>query len=271
MDTLKIARLDDKKRILDLLKENIGMCIYMYIDISKYGLDSGNISVWYMEKDDSIKLILMKYYDSFQIYFSNDFCDYEVIEQFINKYEPKMISGDDKKICELAARLGNSYCYSKEYVFDLTSYKEMEGIDEIGIENARMDEFEEIARLICSDKDIGGHYSMDGLTEQLKERYFSKMGRNLVIRKDNKIVTHIATYAEYDKLAVTSGLISVNTERTMPYGTLIESYLVKQLREEGYKVYTFVVKERRRKLLMIMGNEQIGLYGKLVKNYPFNT
>lgn len=92
------------------------------------------------------------------------------------------------------------------------------------------------------------------------------MGRNLVIRGEDGLLGHIATYAEYDKYAVTAGLLSVQDGSNIPYGSMLESRLVHDLLAEGYTIFTFVTEKRRAKFFKLMGCKEYGRYGKMTKS-----
>ena len=77
------------------------------------------------------------------------------------------------------------------------------------------------------------------------------------------MVAHIASYAEFDKLATTAGLISVQDETNIPYGTILESRLILDLLAEGFEVYTFVTEKRRARFFKAMKCEEYGRYGKM--------
>ena len=95
---MKIAEADEKNRILEYLKKDIANCIYLYIDILNYGVSTDNITVWTEENTQGIQWVMMKYYDSFQIYSHNALCDLENILQLIQKYRVSMISSPKKII-----------------------------------------------------------------------------------------------------------------------------------------------------------------------------
>ena len=65
---MKVVEADEKNRILEYLKKDIANCIYLYLDILNYGISTDNVTVWMEEDHQGIQWIMMKYYDSFQIY-----------------------------------------------------------------------------------------------------------------------------------------------------------------------------------------------------------
>ncbi len=248
--------------ILDYLKKDIGNCIYMYIDIGKYGLCNPNMKVWFDKDYNGFSCVIMKYYDSIQIYSDRTEWDIDGILQILDHEKVLMISGKLDIIKEIFKHRERIYRISSGYVYKLYEYRTF-GNEEDIIQSALPSDVQEIAELICSDEEIGGHYTVANLAEQLLERMKTGMGRNYIIRQDGRIVAHIATYAEFGGVAVTSGLIVHPDYRNFLYGTIMESYLVNKLISEGIEVFTFVIDKKRVKFLDALGNRKCGDYGKL--------
>ena len=247
--------------ILDYLRQDVGNCIYMYIDIAKYGLDNENISVWYDTKDDEIDLVVMKYYDSIQVYSRTENWKVDEVIDLVREEHTPMVSGQSWIIDRFYREFEDDYDLEVGYVFKLTAFREFDS--PVPIEDGRPEDMHEIAALICSNESIGGYYEIDNLANQLLERQQTGIGRNLVIRRDGKIVAHIATYAEFENLAVTAGLIAITDETNIPYGTLLESKLILDLLDEGFEVYTFVTEARRARFFKAMKCQEYGRYGKM--------
>lgn len=260
---MKEAKENEVAEILEYLKKDIADCLYMYIDIKKYGLNNPHMKVWIErdKKDDSLKTVVMNYHGSIQIYERTDDWNKEWIKELLLKEKIKMVSGKETVIKELAAMLGNTYDNSFGSVYQLKEYRKFDNVETV--EYAGENDVQEIAALICSDEAFTANYKIEALAEQLLERMNSGMGRNAVIRKDGKIVAHIATYAEYENIAVTSGLIVHPDYRKSGYGFITEGYLVNELLKENKDVYTFVLEPKRAALLDAVGGKLCGKYGKL--------
>ena len=136
-----------------------------------------------------------------------------------------------------------------------------DGLIEDGHEADTMD----IAQLIAQDEGIGSYYEVEDLANQLSERIRTGMGRSFVIREKNKIVAHIASYAEFNGIATTGGLIVDPKYQNGLYGGVLESHLVHTLLQEDFQVYTFVTNRLRKKLLTAWGNTCVGKYGKMTR------
>lgn len=255
---------DDKDKIVNFLCKDIGNCVYLYIDIKKYGLgEESPLLVWI--NDGEIKTVVMKYYDSFQIY-SNTTEDDDINEiiELVDKHDVKMISGKKSLLDRIYTnnKINLKYDMKAGVVFEFVSYRKT---NSDGIVSLNENEMKAASELMCSDVNFSQNYNVENLAEQMINRLKSCMSRNYGIYKDEKLVGHIATFAEDQGIAVTSGLIVHTEYRNKPYGIMLESYLVNDLLSEGFRVFTFVNEPIRVKFLKALGSVECGEYAKLVR------
>lgn len=259
---LKRLHSDKVEDVLAYLKQDILNCLYMYIDIAKYGIENENIDVWYNEDENGdLRTILMKYYNSISVYSNSDEYDVGQIVQKIQQLGVATINAKRTLIEAIEPKLSYQYNAEYGYVFRFDSAKMAGCADEI--ETAKISDMHEIAELICADDDFGAMYNVENLARQLSERMEANFGRSYIIRKEGRIIAHIASYCEFDHISTTSGLVVAKDCQNGVYGFALENYLVNRLWEDGFSVYTFVTKKLRRKLLERTGNTLVGEYGKL--------
>ncbi|MCR5667217.1 MAG: GNAT family N-acetyltransferase [Eubacterium sp.] len=257
------ASVGDVDAIVSYLRPHVKDCIYMYIDIAKYGLDNPNMKVWIDVKDGAINLVAMKYHTSLTVYTDDAEFDMGVIADMMREYDIYSMTARKDLIERVLEKCPDRYDVLYGYVFQLTSFRDY-GFDESVIEDGKIEDCKEIAELVMTDEEIGSYYEVENLAKQYAERMETGMGRSYVIRDNGKMVAHIASYAEFDGVATTSGLIVTPEFRNGLYGIALEAYLVKRLMQDGFHVYTYVIKRLRKKFLERMGNECIGEYGKLM-------
>ena len=72
-----IKRLENNEvgKVLWFLEKHFSDCIFLYMDLKKYGVNHPDVNFWYSEKNGGPHTVLMKYYDSFQVYSSE--CDWQ--------------------------------------------------------------------------------------------------------------------------------------------------------------------------------------------------
>ena len=145
--------------------------------------------VWIDKKDEQINTVVMKYFDSFQIYSEFEEWNEEGVLDLILEYGITTISGKKSIIERLASRLEGIYSTAYGVVIKEDRYREFKQFEQV--EQATESDVQEIAELMCTDEEFGHNYSVDVLAKQLEDRIRTHMGRNFVIRQDGKIVAHV--------------------------------------------------------------------------------
>lgn len=258
---MKLAEERDTERILEYLRGGLQDCVYLYIDIMNYGIATENMKVWFVEEENSINLVVMKYYDSMQIYSETDEFDVRAIQELLEQYPVAMVSGK-KTMIEQLAKVCLNYKSTYGAIFEMDKYRNMKF--PVEIIKATEEDAREIAELICSDKEIGGHYTVDNLATQLRERIGTATGRSYIIKEDNRVVAHTATYAEAANVAVVGGTIIDKACREKNYFFLLSNFMLQELDKEGKKVYTFSLSKKMIHYHSSM-HTMCGEYGKMVK------
>lgn len=260
MDVLTERDIDE---VLSYLHQGIEDCIYMYVDIREYGLDNPAMNVWISrDADGKLNCVLMKYHTGVSIYAKNSDYPLADIMSLLDNLEPVTISARKDIIETIHSALGDKYSVLYGYVFKMDNIADFGGHEMV--ELAKEEDLLECAKLMVTDEEIS-FYEVEKLADQLRERMKSGIGRNYILRDQNKIIGHIASYAEMDDIATTNALIVAHDYEGKMYGAVLESHLVNQLKLEGYTVYTYINKKKRYRLLVNMGNRPVSEYGKLMR------
>ena len=257
---MRLCNERDLPDVLELLRADIPNCFYLYVDVARYGLSHPDMRLWLERREGNIVSVVMKYFDSMQVY-ALPGADMPAIATQITTEGVPIVTGTAEVCDSLASLLDGNYKLSHGWTFEVDHFRPFLSPDPI--EEARDDELKECAALVCMDEGIGGYYDPVSLARQFAERRRENMGRNYVIRKEGRIIAHIATYAEFENLAVSSGLIVHPEWRTQPYGTWLESYLINTLLKENKRVFSFLRAEKRVKYYKALGIRKCWLNGKL--------
>lgn len=266
---MRRAEQQDQKAILEYLKESVAECIYMYIDILNYGISSENMAVWLQEQEGRIDLVVMKYFDSFQVYSHRRGIDVEPVLALLQEYPVTMISAR-RDIIEQLEGVCSGYHAAYGAVFDVSRARRAFGVmgsakpSTLKVTEATVDDAAEIAELICSDDAFRVNYTEEDLARQLTERIRTRTGRSVIIRVEGRIIAHDATFAEAEGVAVVSGLVIRPEYRGMGCYAALGSYLGEQLMKEGKKPYAFAISDKTIRYHRAVYTE-CGEYGKLVK------
>lgn len=263
---MRLACPAEQEEILAYVKPHVSESLYLYIDIKKYGIGSDYLKVWVdRDKDNMITLVVMKYHTGMIIHTQSPDWDRDGVAALIEEERAMSVTGRRDLMDQLmeSELLKDKYDVDYGSIFELTRYRTLE-IDE-DIELADEEDAMEIAKLVTADEGIGSYYEIEDYANQLRERMRDNFGRSFVIRKDGKIICHIASYAECDGLAPISGLITDPNYRGGVYGAAIEEHIFRVLQAEGFRVFSTVTTRLRKKLLESLGNECLGQYAKLMR------
>lgn len=250
---------DEVDRLLKYLECDVDNCVYMYIDLKTYSIEKQEITVWVEEQEDII-FVVMKYYDSFQIYSRNKAMDCTNLVNLVKEYHVKMISGPDwmiqllaEKCSEYEATYGSVYAYKAPESMIRYEY----------VEKAKPTDAREIAEMLCTDKEFGSNYTVEVLTKQLRDRMDKGLGRSYIVREQGRIVAHVATYAECDTIAVISGNFVSKEYSHTNYHEAINATMNGELHDEGKRIYAFATGKKMIRWLNYCIGESTK-YGKLV-------
>lgn len=272
----RIAQKEDVNRLLEYFEQDLKNCLYSYIDLKKYGIDNPKLTVYFdvsrnlpeldSEKDgckaSEICCTALKYYEGLQLFDAEGKIDATATERLIRTLGSHIVSSTVDVIEKLYPLLKDSYEMEQGYVTEMLSMPECEISEEV--RPAKPEEYETIARLICSDAGVGGHYEPEELKEQLLTRLSEGMGRNYILKRDGEIIHHAATYAELDNLAVISGVITREDWRGKGIGTLAIRKLCHDLLEEGKKPCLFYYTKQAEGFYKKIGFEEGTGWAKLV-------
>ncbi len=255
----------DEDVIFSYIGDNYPSCLYLYLNLKKYGIESEKITVYIQEKNNCITSVLLKYYSCIHVFSTQNDFDAEELGHFIETGKFSMVYCTTKTadIVYLALhdKIRSKSTISNGWVARIDQVdKQPKGI---AIKAAKGD-FEQIVRLIYDDEDIGRSYKYDELEKQLIERNSSGYSRNLVIKDNDLVIAHACTNAEINKIAVVAELLVRSDYRRKGYASEIWRDLCCRLLSEGKEVYSFYYSSESRALHKKIGFYEICEWGKIV-------
>lgn len=265
----KVTDQEKLHQIMEYLKSDQANCLYLLIDLSVYGLANPNIKVWCDQDEQGIRMVVMQYHESFQIYSNRSFDQIDGLLMLIAQQCPNCISARQEIIKALEPELSQ---YRSEYgfvlkhrVLDEKKAQHILADCNTSIMQATPNDALEIAQLLCTDEEFNKTYTVSSLAAELSERMETGMGRSFIIRDKEKLVAHVATYAELDTLAIGSGLIVSPEYRDTEYFYLLNLFIEFTVGKEGKSLYGMVlnINPRLLKTFKRTGCEIVACYGKM--------
>lgn len=262
----KCCSLEEVNRVKNTLENNLNEAYFMYVDLCKFGYENNDVDFFFQQDQfGNITDVLMRYSNTLQVFSNREFVSEDVLDfviDAVNSINAPIVTGSYSFIKELERKL-SGFEFSFGYNYEVKSYPNVPSFAIITEPTDK--QLYECADLIISDEIIGGFYDRDILAKQLIERRQLGFGRNLIIQDNEKIIAHIATYAEYAGVAITSGMIVHKDYRNRPYGFCLESKLMNDLLSEGFRVLTCLRSEQRIKLFDSLKIKDKCIAGKLLR------
>ena len=255
---------NQRQEILDYIGLDYGKCLYLYIDLIKYGCDSEFTKVWKVVAGNGINMVMLAYHSAMHLYSLNLNFDDEEIASFIRDNNPSIICAS-KPLIERLKPILSKDGYESEYGYIGKKMNAVQPKEGLYVELAQEDDIEQIAKLLYDDDDIGASYSYDDLVAQIRERLSQGFVRSFVIRKDGKVVAHLGTGAETDEVCTINYVITDPNYRGKGLSSTLFSFACKQLESEGKEIYSVYYPENSRRLHHKMGFEDYCEFGKLFK------
>ncbi|OEC97288.1 MULTISPECIES: GNAT family N-acetyltransferase [Methanobrevibacter] len=254
---------DNIKTVFNYIGEDYGKCLYIFIDLKKYGLDDDNFNVWIQYNNDKICAIISEYYNGIQIYSKFEDLIIEEIVKFIKQKDVKTLFSIKPIINKINEFLPN-YKQETGIVGEL---KKLIFEPNVHAYSAPISELEEIVKLVSEDENIGKPYGYDSLFSQYYERKTSNFGRNFVLRDkiNNEIICHAGTYAELPEFAVIGGVITSKQYRGKGFSKGTLSALCHQLKSENKRVFSYYYIPSATKMHTSVGFKKIEEWSKLSK------
>lgn len=254
----------DKKVIFDYIGKDYGKCLYIYIDLKKYGLNNKNFNAWIQyDQNSNITAIVTEYFKGIQIYSKEVNLDAKEIADFVLEKDPPVTLGMKEVIDELRKYMPG---YEEE-LGNVGQLKQLKYNPNPNAYSASLDELEEIVKILAEDEGIGKPYGFESLYKQYKERKEEKFGRNFILRDKEKkdIICHAGTYAELPELAVIGGVITSPNYRGKGFSKETLASICSELLSEGKDIFSFYYIPSATKMHNGVGFEKIGDWAKLIK------
>lgn len=254
----------DIDSVFDYIGSDYGRCLYIYIDLKKFGLDDENFNVWIQYNENSkICGIISEYFGGIQLFSKDyDFIADEIVE-FIKDKDPNVIFAMKQIIDKIKCSLPK-YTQEDGTVSEL---KELKYPVNPKAYSASLDELDEIVRIVAEDENIGKPYGYDSLYRQYCERKQENFGRNFILRDEdtNEIICHAGTYAEIPQLAVIGGVITSPDYRGKGYSKEILASVCSELQSENKDIFSFHYIPSAKRMHERIGFEEVGIWSKLTK------
>lgn len=254
----------EQQEIIDYIGTDYGKCLYQYINLKKYGCESEYTKVWKVIDGGRLSMTMLAYHSALHLYARDLVFDEEEISNFIREKNPSIICAYRPLIERLKPFL-SADGYESEYGHIGKKTQMIQVKEDVPVKLAKEGDIEQIAQLLYADDDIGASYSFEDLVGQIRERLSQGYVRSYVIRQNSKVIAHLGTGAEIDRLCTINYVITAPKYRGKGLSTSLFCHACKELELEGKEIFSVYYPENSRRLHHKMGFEDYCEFGKLFK------
>ena len=229
----------DAKAILDFIGDDYGRCLYLYMDLLKYGFETPFVSVWREDgTDGAIASVWLRYNTGMHVYAPRGLPDGEAAIRFVRSERPAMLCGVSEVLLPIADGLKqDGYQFSGGRVGRYALQNGAAGrIDFRSLDDEA--DFTRVEELLYADEEYGASYKPGELAAQLFERRRQGLSRNYAVERQGRIVAHVGTGAECDRFALLSGGVTDREWRRHGLFSGLITTLAQDLLAEGKDVFS---------------------------------
>lgn len=256
---------EEQKVIIEsYIGEEYYRCLYLYMNLKRYIIDSNEIKVYIDREKNQIRAVYLIYFSCLHVYSKDNQFDMKELKTILKIHHIRMIYCEKsiaRNIWDNCIGIKDSFSVTYGYVAEI-SRVDMFHRNQVQLASAL--DFEQIIPMIYGDEDIGKSYNKDELKKQLLQRSKEGYSRNYVIKRDNLVIAHACTNAEMDAMAVVAELIVNKNYRRQGYALDIWRAICEDLLNEGKRVFSFYYSSESRNLHKKVGFREICEWGKIV-------
>ena len=254
----------DKQVIEEYIGKRYPECLYLYLDLKQYGVNSHYTSCWVTKSGENIEAVMLLYHTAMHLFSTSNNFNVQDILEFVSIHKPTIICASKKTIEKISSELMQSG-YTVEYGH-IGKLNRINKKSNFIPQQAELGDIDEIARLLYQDDDIGASYSFDDLKTQIKERLEEKFVRSYVIKDNGHVVCHVGTGAEISNVCTIAYCITDTKHRGKGLFSSLLAFACEELSKENKEIYSVYYPENSRNLHHKIGFVDCCECGKLFKN-----
>lgn len=254
-----------QEALLSYIGEDYPKCLYLYLDVIKYGCLSDTTRTWIQTKDGVITSVVLSYHTALHVFSRTSDFDVTEICELVKEVKPTMVNAMSETIRKIEPELSklgfrSEFGHIGEWMGSADRIED----DEVSI--AKEKDIPEVARLLYEDENIGASYIFEDLLKQMQDRLNEGYVRSYVLHKNNEVAAHVGTGAEIKNVCTIAYSITSPKYRGQGLAGRLYNYSCSQLKSEGKRIFSVYYPESARALHHKMGFVDICECGKLYLN-----
>jgi N-acetylglutamate synthase-like GNAT family acetyltransferase len=254
-----------QEALLNYIGEDYPKCLYLYLDVIKYGCLSDTTRTWIQTRDGVITSVVLSYHTALHVF--SRISDFDVTEicELVKVVKPTMVNATAETIRKIEPELSklgfrSEFGHIGEWMGSADRIED----DEVSI--AKEKDIPEVARLLYEDENIGASYIFEDLLKQMQDRINEGYVRSYVLHKNNEVAAHVGTGAEIKNVCTIAYSITSPKYRGQGLAGRLYNYSCSQLKSEGKRIFSVYYPESARVFHHKVGFVDICKCGKLYLN-----
>jgi len=253
---------DDMERVLRYIGCSYEECLYLYLNLRKYGMDSSDVSVWLDKGNDQILGVYLKYFDCLHFFTKDSKYQIQDILSQIELRHPKVIFMQKQIGEKISERLAPLY---ELHYMDVMSAGRVRSVDTDGVKRTDRSDISSVVDFLMSDAAYTRVYDRKTVYDQFLQRYNDGYSRFHYISKNGKIVSCAGTNAELNDVAVIGGLLTSPPCRGQGLCSKVTSSIWSEVLSEGKRAFSLVDDPVSKHLHNRLGISAVGTVAKFCK------
>lgn len=262
-----ITQCDNKQQndILGYIGEDYPKCLYLYLDMIKYGCSSEVTRTWIQSLNGNKTAVILAYHTALHVFSKSN--DLNVLEicNLVDEVKPTIVNATADIIRKLELEL-NKIGFLSEFGHIGEWEDTAIVVNDNEIVEANEKDIPQVARMLYEDDDIGASYIYEDLLKQMQERLEQGYVRSYVIHRDDEVVAHVGTGAETNNVCTIAYSITSPKYRGQGLAGRLYNYSCNKLKNEGKRIFSVYYPDNARIFHQKMGFVDLCEYGKLYKD-----
>jgi predicted GNAT family acetyltransferase len=265
---MRKAKFRDRRKLLNYIQNEPEMTLFFYGDLKAWRLFSHLASFYiHQSPDGKYDLLLLKYFDNYEIYTQKDSCSYQDVASFLEGKKVDCLSGKDSLVRpleryfpQLQPNMATLYRLDADTLCFLSTPLE-EGYV---LKELNKDNLKDIVDFIVKIPSLAQNYKGSDIKAQIRKRIAANLLANDFyggIYKGHLLVSLLGTSATNDKSCVITSFATLPAERNKGLGSRVLAAACKKLFKNGLQfVCLFTDDYKVGRICLGLGFKSVGHY-----------
>jgi uncharacterized protein len=256
---MRKLKASDNERVMDFLKDEAALNLFIIGDIEAFGYDSDFQELWgFFGEDHDLSAVLLRFHNSFIPYAKTGSIPVKEFSKIIKSYPDKIFLSGKSDLVEKFENIPGIEIGKKQVTyFAECNTEEFLGQIEFEIKKANT---EDVDRIIELRAEIEEFHPNPNAPKILRQSLETGTGRTYYLEQNGQMVASASTAAENSMSAMIVGVCTHNDYRRRGLATAVMQKLFKDVMNEGKSLCLFYDNPEAGRIYKRLGFVDIGMW-----------